>query len=260
MGSTLDGKVALVAGGTEGIGLGIAMAFARAGVRVVVAGRRADVGEEAAGGIRAQGGEARFIRADVSQETDVIALVRATVEGYGRLDCACNNAAIEGRGGLLADQTAEEFDRVVAVNLKGVWLCMKYEITQMLAQGGGAIVNISSANSRRPAPSGPFYSATKAAVVNLTQGAAVGYATQGIRINAIDCGAFRTPMLERVIAGAGLDSFAEGESRFYRPLIPMGRLGRPDEVGAAVVWLCSDDASYVTGHTLAVDGGLVARM
>jgi NAD(P)-dependent dehydrogenase (short-subunit alcohol dehydrogenase family) len=248
-----EGKVAIVTGGGAGIGRTVALAFARAGARVAVAGRRSDPGKETAQVITAAGGAAMFVRTDVSQEGDVAALVAAALRAYGRVDYACHSAGVEGASGSIVEQTEADFDAIMGTNVKGVWLCMKHEIPAMLQGGGGAIVNISSINAVKAAPSAPFYSASKAAVVALTKAAALGYAQAGIRVNAIDAGAVRAPMLERVSGGL----FAEAAER-YAARIPLGRIGQPEEIAAAVVWLCSEAASYITGHALAVDGGLLA--
>jgi NAD(P)-dependent dehydrogenase (short-subunit alcohol dehydrogenase family) len=251
------GKVALVTGGSSGIGLATARAFARRGATVVIAGRRRDAGELAAVSIATEGGVARFVPTDVAREDDVLSLLATIVAGHGRLDAACNCAGVVGPAAPLADVAEADFDAVVATNLKGVWLAMKHEIRQMLAQGGGAIVNVASANATHVATTGPVYSATKAAVVSLTKAAALSYVKAGVRINALNPGAFRTPLLEGIMDTA-FASPEDGLAR-YEGLVPLGRLGRPAEAAEAVVWLCSDAASYVTGAVLAVDGGLAAR-
>jgi NAD(P)-dependent dehydrogenase (short-subunit alcohol dehydrogenase family) len=231
---------------------------------VVLAARGRDRGEAAAREIRGDGGDVRFVRADVSRAGDVAALVAETVAAYGRLDAAFNNAATEeGAFALLAEFSEEQFDRALASNLKSVWLCMRHEIQQMLAQAppGGAIVNTSSVNGLGGAPGGALYSAAKAGVLALTKSAAQEYATRGIRVNALVAGAFRTPMLERVFERAVADGAAPDAAAVeaeYTRLIAMGRLGRPEEAADAAVWLCSDAASYVTGHSMIVDGGMTA--
>ena len=253
----LDGKVAVVTGGGSGIGRAAALAFARAGVRVVIAGRRPEPGEEVVHEIAANGGKALFVPTDVSRAHEVAALIDAAVQAFGRLDYACNSAGVEGTSASLVEQTEEDFDQTVGVNLKGVWLCMKYQIPAMLEHGGGAIVNISSINAVKAVPTAPFYSASKAGVIALTKAAALGYASAGVRVNAIDAGAFQTPMLQGVldrVSGGQPDDAAAA----LAAMIPLGRIGRPEEVANAVVWLCSDAASYITGHALAVDGGILA--
>src|SRR5918995_4485668 len=261
--SSLQGKVVLVTGGTSGIGLAAVHAFVGAGAKVVLAGRRPDPGEAAAGEIQRQGGEARFVQADVSRIEDVEALIGETVSIYGRLDAAFNNAAtVDGAFALTADFTEEQFDRTIAMNLKSVWLCMVHEIRQMLAQSpsGGVIVNTASVNGLGGAAGGSLYSAAKAGVLALTKSAAQEYATREIRINALVAGAFQTPMLEGGFASAGGDT-PEGKAAVeqqYLSLIPLRRIGKPEEAAAAAVWLCSDESSYLTGHSLIVDGGMTA--
>lgn len=261
--STLAGKVAVVTGGSSGIGRATALAFAAAGSKVVVAARGVERGEEVAREIRDRGGEAIFVRADMSSAPDIEGLVAEAVRAYGRIDCACNNAASdEGTFSLTADFDEETFDRVVAVNLKGVWLCMKHELARFLRQEppGGAIVNTSSVNGLGGAPQGSLYSATKAGVLALTKSAAQEYAKQGVRVNALVAGAFRTPMLEGVFdrAAGGDPAGARAVEAMYTGMIPLGRIGRPEEAAEVIVWLCSDAASYVTGHSMIVDGGLTA--
>ncbi len=260
-----EGKVALVTGGSSGIGRAAARLFAQRGARVVIAARGVERGEEAAHEIVEAGGEAVFVRADVGNAADVEHLVARTVEVYGRLDYGFNNAAVaKGAFALTADFDEEEFDEVMGVNLKGVWLCMKHEIRQMLAQDppGGAIVNTSSVNGLGGSPQGALYSAGKAGVLALTKSAAQDYAQQGIRINALVAGAFHTPMLEGVfqkISGGDPSKIAAVQAQ-YTGMVPMRRIGKPDEAAEAALWLCSDAASYVTGHSMIVDGGWTASM
>ena len=253
MAGLTEGKVALVTGAGSGIGRATALVFAREGAKVVVSDIVVEGGQETVQQIEAAGGEAIFVKADVSQAADVEALITQTVETYGRLDCAFNNAGIEGGMKLTIDCTKEEFDRTIAVNLTGVWLCMKYEIQQMLSQGGGAIVNTASAAGLVGFPGLPDYVASKHGVVGLTKTAALEYAKSGIRVNAVCPGVIQTPMVER---GAQL---SPGFDELALSMEPVGRFGQPAEVGEAVVWLCSDAASFVTGHPMAVDGGLVAQ-
>jgi NAD(P)-dependent dehydrogenase (short-subunit alcohol dehydrogenase family) len=262
---TMRDKVVVVTGGTSGIGRAAAEAFARAGARVVIAGRREDLGKQVAGELRKAKAEIRFVQADVSRAADVDRLIATTVSHYGRLDAAFNNAATsDGALALVADFTEEQFDRTVAMNLKSVWLCLRAEIRQLLSQTppGGAIVNTSSVNGLGGAAGGALYSAAKAGVLALTKSAAQEYATQGIRVNALVPGAFRTPMLEGVIeaAGAQTPGGPEAVETQYTGLIPMRRIGRPEEAAAAAVWLCSDAAAYVTGHSMIVDGGMTAAV
>jgi NAD(P)-dependent dehydrogenase (short-subunit alcohol dehydrogenase family) len=251
----LNGRVALVTGAASGIGRSSAIAFAADGARVVVADVAADQGRETVDLIEAAGGEAIFVPADVSQRSDVERLVNAAMDTFGRLDCAHNNAGIEGAapaGTTFHDYPDELWDRVLSINLKGVWLCMQAEIVQMLTQGGGAIVNTASI-AGLVGGFGGAYSAAKHGVVGLTKVAALEYATRGIRVNAVCPGGIRTPMLERVFARR-----PETEQMFVAGE-PVGRLGTPEEIAAAVVWLCSDGASFLTGVALPVDGGWVAR-
>ncbi len=249
----LDNKIALVTGAGSGIGRATALVFAREGAKVVVSDIVVEGGQETVQQIEAAGGEAIFVKADVSQAADVETLVAKTVETYGRLDCAFNNAGIEGGVKPTIDCTEEEFDRTIAVNLTGVWLCMKYEIQQMLSQGGGTIVNTASAAGLVGFPGLPDYVASKHGVVGLTKTAALEYAKSGIRVNAVCPGVIQTPMVER---GAQL---SPGFDELAVAMEPVGRFGQPAEVGEAVVWLCSDAASFVTGIPMQVDGGLVAQ-
>lgn len=249
----LTGKVALVTGGGSGIGRAAALIFAREGARVAVADYAVEGGEETVRAIEGAGGEAVFIRADVSKTADVKAMIRKVVDMWGRLDCANNNAGIEGTPAPLADCSEENWDRTININLKGVFLCMKYEIPQMLKQGGGAIVNTSSVAGLVGFRRLPAYVASKFGIVGLTKAAALDYAQAGIRINAVCPGVIRTPMVERLTGG---DPQAEAQLAAGEPV---GRLGAPEEVGEAIVWLCSDAASFVTGHAMAVDGGWVAQ-
>ena len=249
----LDNKIALVTGAGSGIGRATALVFAREGARVVVSDIVVEGGQETVQQIEAAGGEAIFVKADVSKAADVEALITQTVETYGRLDCAFNNAGIEGGVKPTIDCTEKEFDRTIAVNLTGVWLCMKYEIQQMLSQGGGAIVNTASAAGLVGFPGLPDYVASKHGVVGLTKTAALEYAKSGIRVNAVCPGVIQTPMVER---GAQL---SPGFDELAVSMEPVGRFGQPAEVGEAVVWLCSDAASFVTGIPMQVDGGLVAQ-
>ena len=253
MAGLTEGKVALVTGAGSGIGRATALVFAREGAKVVVSDIVVEGGEETVQQIKAAGGEAIFVKADVSKGADVEALIIQTVETYGRLDCAFNNAGIEGGVKPTIDCTEEEFARTIAVNLTGVWLCMKYEIQQMLSQGGGTIVNTASVAGLVGFPGLPDYVASKHGVLGLTKTAALEYAKSGIRVNAVCPGVIQTPMVER---GAQL---SPGFDELAVSMEPVGRFGQPSEIGEAVVWLCSEAASFVTGHPMTVDGGLVAQ-
>lgn len=248
-----DGKIALVTGGGSGIGRATAIAFAREGARVFVADVVLEAAQETLKMINDSGSEGIASKVDVSQKDDVEAMVNQVIDTYGRLDCAFNNAGIGGGWGFTAKCTEEEWDRVMSINLKGVWLCMKYEIPQMIQQGGGSIVNTASVAGLVGMLGTPAYVASKHGVVGITKAAALEYATSGIRINAVCPGIIRTPMI-----GRRLERKPESEA-VYESMEPMGRLGTPEEIAEAVVWLSSDAASFVTGHPMAVDGGLVAR-
>lgn len=250
MAGRLEGKVALVTGGNSGIGKVTALAFAKEGAKVVVAARRIKEGEETVAAIRDGGSEAIFVQTDVSQAVDIKNMVHTTVESYGRLDYAFNNAGVVGRGPV-HELPEEEWDRIININLKGVWLCVKYEIAQMLKQGSGAIVNNSSVAGLIGWANVSAYIASKHGVVGLTKSVALEVAKQGIRVNAVCPGFIHTPMIQ-----GGLDD-PKGRERITAQE-PIGRVGDPKEVAEAVVWLCSDAASFVTGHAMPVDGGLTA--
>ena len=260
----LKGKVVIITGGSSGIGRGAAQVFAREGARVVIAARNAERGERAAEEIGKAGGETMFVATDVSKSAEVEKLVGKTVQRYGRLDCAVNNAAAyTGAFSLTADFTEEEFDHTMAVDLKGVWLGMKFQIRQMLAQErpGGAIVNTSSVNGLGGTPMGSLYSAAKAGILGLTKSAAYEYGGKGIRVNALVAGAFDTPMLNNAIdkSTGGNAEAREKAVASFKAMIAAGRIGNPLEAGEVIAWLCSDAASYVTGHSMIADGGLSAR-
>ena len=249
---SFEGKVVLVTGAASGVGRAAALAFGRAGASVVVADTSIDGGHATAAMIVERGGKALFVPTNVTRETEVQALIDKTVSYYGRLDCAFNNASLEDENLPLADAEEEHFDRIVGVNVKGAWLCMKYEIRQMLKQGGGSIVNTASVAGLVGTPSQPIYAASKHAVIGLTKTAAAEYARDNIRINSICPGVIKTPMMARAL---------EREPEREKDLCdanPSGRLGEPAEIANAAMWLCSEHSSFVTGHQLAVDGGLTA--
>ncbi len=251
--SQLQSKTVLITGAGSGVGRATALLFAREwALAVVIADVDEAGGRETAAQVEAAGSEALYVHADVTNAGEVEALVRAAVQTYGRLDGAVNNAGIEGVYRPLHDYPDDVFDQVIQVNLKGVWLCLKAEIRTMLAQGGGVIVNTASVAGLIGAPLLSAYDASKHGVVGLTKTAAVEYARAGIRVNAV-CPAFtRTPMIERTLAAE------PGLEKRLTTAQPMGRMGTADEVAAAIVWLLSDAAAFVTGHALTIDGGLVA--
>jgi NAD(P)-dependent dehydrogenase (short-subunit alcohol dehydrogenase family) len=252
MNTGFENKVVLVTGGGGGIGRASALAFARAGARVAVTDRDTAAGQETVQQVRALGAEALFVQADVCQALEVESMVAQVVAHFGRLDCAFNNAGIEEEHLRLADCAEETFDRIMAVNVKGVWLCMKYQLAQMLVQGGGSIVNTASVAGLVGAPKMAAYSASKHAVIGLTKSAAVEYGRKNIRVNAVCPGVIRTVMFERAVQ-------ADPKLGFSVALLhPVGRIGEAQEVAAVVLWLSSDAASFVTGHAHTVDGGLTA--
>lgn len=251
-----SGKTALVTGAAAGIGRATALAFARAGARVVAADVDEVGGEETARLIREAGGECQFVKADVTKDEDVAKMVQTAVQQFGGLDYAFNNAGIEGELASTADYPDAAWQKVIDVNLTGVWRCMKHEIPAMLQRGSGAIVNNASILGLVGFAGAPAYTAAKHGVVGLTKAAAQEYATQGIRINAVCPGFIETPMvMERGVRAAT-------DTAMYQQLVslhPMGRLGKPEEIAEAVLWLCSPQASFVTGYPLTVDGGFVSR-
>ncbi|TLY10037.1 MAG: SDR family oxidoreductase [Thaumarchaeota archaeon] len=246
-------KVAIVTGASSGIGRVTAVALAKEGIRVSLAARRDKEGEETLRLLKESGGEGIFVRTDVSNENDVRSLVEETVKTFGRLDYAFNNAGAVEDPAPFASKTSSLFDKIMNVNVKGTWLSMKYEIPQMLKNGGGALVNNSSVFGVIANPQLPLYTASKHAVLGLTKAAALEYAKAGIRINAIAPGAIETEMMEQSIGN---------DKQLREALValhPIGRPGKPEEIANAVIWLLSDKASFLTGHTLLVDGGWVSR-
>jgi NAD(P)-dependent dehydrogenase (short-subunit alcohol dehydrogenase family) len=243
------GKVVLVTGGASGIGRASCLGFAAEGARTVVADVDIDGGERTAAMVQEMGAEAIFVHCDVSGAADVEALVKKTVETYGRLDCAHNNAGVAGPMARTADCSEQDWDEVIRVNLKGVWLCMQREIAEMLNQHSGVIVNTASTAGLRGSRFASAYAASSHGIVGLTKSAALEYITDGIRINAVCPGIVDTPMIRRHIAG---DARREAQ---FTAASPIGRMAAADEIAQAVLWLCSEAASYVTGHILIVDGG-----
>jgi NAD(P)-dependent dehydrogenase (short-subunit alcohol dehydrogenase family) len=252
MAGSFSGKTVLVTGGAGGIGRAAALAFGKAGANVVVSDITVTGGEQTTDMIMAAGGAAIFVKTDVTRAVDVQSLVIRAVETYGRLDCAFNNAGIEEEHLPLAGCDEAIFDRIMNVNVKGAWLCMKYEIEQMLTQGAGAIVNTASVAGLVGAPLQAAYAGSKHAVVGMTKTAAAEYGRAGIRVNSVCPGIIRTDMLDRALERE------PKREKWIRNAHPIGRLGEVEEIAGAVLWLCSDSASFVTGHQLAVDGGLTA--
>jgi NAD(P)-dependent dehydrogenase (short-subunit alcohol dehydrogenase family) len=248
-----DQKVAIITGGSSGIGRAAAVALAKEGVKVVIAARRATEGEETLRLVKQAGSDGIFVKTDVTREHEVEQLVELAVGKYGRLDYAFNNAGIEEDPTPFLDQSSTVFDKIMNVNVKGVWLSMKYEIPQMLKNGGGAIVNTSSAAGVIALAQMPIYVASKHAVLGMTKSAAIEFAKSGIRINAVAPGAIETEMYERVVGNN------KQMQEALKTMQPIGRVGKPEEIADAVVWLLSDKASFVTGHTMIVDGGMVSR-
>ena len=252
MSMKFSGQVAVVTGGGAGIGRATALAFATEGLNVVVSDVDVAGGEGTVEHIKACGGNAVFVRCNVTLEAEVKQLMAQAISHYGRLDYAFNNAGIEIEHGRLADGTQDEFDAIMGVNVKGVWLCMKYQLPLMLAQGGGVIVNTASVAGLGAAPKMSIYSASKHAVIGLTKSAAIEYAKKGIRVNAVCPAVIDTDMFRRAYE-------ADPKKAEYAAAIhPVGRIGKVEEVASAVLYLCSDDAAFTTGHALAVDGGALA--
>jgi NAD(P)-dependent dehydrogenase (short-subunit alcohol dehydrogenase family) len=251
MESIFKNKVAIITGGSFGIGRATAIAFSKKGAKVVIADWVED--QETLNRIKTTGAEALFIKCDVSKAEDVSMMVKKTIDRFGRLDYAFNNAGIEGLKGSTVDCTEENWDKTIGINLKGVWLCMKYQLPELLKQGKGSIVNCASIAGMIGYQDLPAYVASKHGIVGLTKTAALEFAKSGIRINAVCPGVIKTPMIDRL---TGNKKEAEDQ---YASMEPIGRLGRPEEIANAVAWLCSDEASFITGHAMAVDGGWLAQ-
>ena len=253
MNESFDGKVALVTGAGSGMGLATAKAFAEAGASVVLADSHEEAVHAAAEQLIADGRKALAVRCDVTDDAQVASMIERTVSTFGRLDAAFNNAGVNSVPTETADISGDEWDRVMAVNLRGVWHCMKHELRQMLRQGSGAIVNCSSIGGLTGTAGLAAYIASKHGVIGLTKTAALEYVTRGIRVNAVCPGMVNTPMAQRLTGG---------DAKVLAEMLkdaPIGRLGEPEEIAAAVLWLCSPGASYVVGHALLVDGGYTAR-
>jgi NAD(P)-dependent dehydrogenase (short-subunit alcohol dehydrogenase family) len=254
MNISFENKVALVTGAGSGLGLATVKAFAEAGAAVVLADWNEEAAQSAAKELADKGYKTLAILCDVSDDAQVEAMVKQTVATFGRLDAAYNNAGVQNVLAETADTTREDYDRVMAINLRGVWSCMKFELQQMREQGSGTIVNCSSLGGLVGSPERGIYHAAKHGVLGFTKSAALEYAARGIRINAVCPGLIHTPMSDQMIASGQADALEAMEKS-----IPMGRVGRPEEIADAVLWLCSDAASYVTGQSISVDGGFIMR-
>jgi NAD(P)-dependent dehydrogenase (short-subunit alcohol dehydrogenase family) len=253
MNISFENKVALVTGAGSGLGLATAKAFAESGASVVLADANEKAACSAAEELAAQGHKTLAVHCDVADDSQVEHMVELTVAAFGRLDAAYNNAGVQNVPAEAADTTREDFDRVISINLRGVWSCMKFELRQMLKQGSGAIVNCSSIGGLVAGPKRGTYQASKHGVLGLTKSAALDYAARGIRINAVCPGIIHTSMLDTMMA-----TQANALNEMLKS-VPIGRLGRPEEIASAVLWLCSPAASFMIGHALAVDGGYTIR-
>jgi NAD(P)-dependent dehydrogenase (short-subunit alcohol dehydrogenase family) len=251
METAFKNKVAIITGGSSGIGRATALAFAKKGAKIVIVDWHES--PETMESLTNLGAEAIFIKCDVSKSADVKAMVKKTIATFGQLDYAFNNAGIEGDSAPTADCTEENWDKTIAINLKGIWLCMKHEIPEMLRQGKGTIVNCSSVAGLVGFEGLPAYVASKHGIIGLTKTAALEYAGQGIRMNTVCPGVIQTPMMDR-LTGKKKEAIEQ-----FTALEPVGRMGQPEEIANAVVWMCSDEASFITGHAMVVDGGFVAR-
>jgi NAD(P)-dependent dehydrogenase (short-subunit alcohol dehydrogenase family) len=251
---SFDNKVALVTGAGSGLGLATAKAFAASGAAVVLADWNEKSVRSAAEELKAQGHRTLALRCDVSDDAQVESMVRQTLTTFGRLDAAYNNAGVQNVLAETSDTTREDYERVMGINLRGVWSCMKVELQQMRKQGSGAIVNCSSLGGLIGGAGRGIYHAAKHGVIGFTKSAALEYAARGIRINAVCPGLIKTPMSDEMVAAGQGEALKEMEKS-----IPMGRVGRPEEIANAVLWLCSDAASYMTGQSISVDGGFVMR-
>ncbi len=252
---TFEGKVALVTGAASGLGLATARAFAEAGASVVLADWNREAVETEAKLLSDSGHKTLAVHCDVSDDAQVEAMMKQAVAAFGRLDAAYNNAGIQNVLAETADSTREDYDRVMGINLRSVWSCMKYELVQMREQGSGAIVNCSSLGGLIGGSRRGIYHAAKHGVIGFTKSAALEYATRGIRVNDVCPGMIQTPMSDKMIA----EGQGEELDKMMKTYVPMARLGRPEEIANAVLWLCSDAASYITGQSISVDGGFVMR-
>lgn len=253
MSDLVKGKVALVTGASSGIGRATALEFAKNGAKVIVADIMKEEGEQTVSMIEKSGGEGYFTKCDVSESLDVRNTLEKAVDEFGKLDCACNNAGVEGPMGPLTELEEDDWEKVININLKGTWLCMKYEIPKMLESGGGAIVNVSSVAGLVGYRGLSAYVASKFGINGLTKTAALEYAKSNIRINSVCPGVIHTAMVDRIV-----EENPELEEELASSA-PIGRMGEPEEIAKTIVWLCSDKASFITGHTAVADGGFIAR-